>query len=84
MHGSEPELVSKSFAYTLPAAPPPVESEEAVRLAALHSAGPAAGDEGEDADDGGWLAVGVADGVGVLDWLLAEGVEPVGVPWDCG
>ncbi|MCY1240762.1 hypothetical protein D9M72_536240 [compost metagenome] len=66
----------------LPAAPPPVESEDTVRLAALHS--PCCADAGDDGDDaagvlGGWLADGADEAAGVLDVEAAPEV-----PWGCG
>jgi hypothetical protein len=67
----------------LPAAPPPVESEDTVRLAALHS--PRGADAGvADGGDaagvlGDWLAAGADEEAGALDVEAAPEV-----PWGCG
>jgi hypothetical protein len=62
--------------YTLPAAPPPVASSEALRLAALHSAGPAA------AEDVGAVA---ADAVAAPPDVVAAAVaEPDSLAEDDG
>jgi hypothetical protein len=53
-----------SLEYTLPAAPPPAESEDTVRFAALHRDGPA-DDGGVADDDAGVLAASLPAGVDV-------------------
>jgi hypothetical protein len=68
--------------YTLPAAPPPVESVAAVRPAALHNAGPAAVVAWAAGAAGGGVFVGAADAVWVVE-LLGEDAGVLEV-WDCG
>jgi hypothetical protein len=72
-----------SLEYTLPAAPPPAESEDTVRLAALHRDGPADDGGVADDDDDGVLAASLPAGVDVAGAAL-DVEAPAEVPWGCG
>lgn len=71
-----------SLEYTLPAAPPPAESEDTVRFAALHRDGPA-DDGGVADDDAGVLAASLPAGVDVAGAAL-DVEAPAEVPRGCG